>query len=57
MDDRGFFYRFDPMHKTDKVHLHKYQHLGGDKYKLIEERDPDTGDLMRIVTNGKIEIW
>ena len=43
MDSNGFFYRFDPAHKTDKIHLHKYQMVGSDKYKLIEEIDPETG--------------
>ena len=51
-----FFYRFDPAHKLDKVHLHKYKHLGGNKYKLIEEVDPETGNTIRYV-NGDIEIW
>lgn len=57
MDSNGFFYRFDPAHQTDKIHLHKYQHLGGDKYKLIEEIDPETGGLIKSLIDGKVEIW
>ena len=31
--------------------------VGSDKYKLIEEIDPETGDLIKFVKNGKVEIW
>ena len=55
MDNNGFFYKFDPMHKTFKIHLHKYQHLGSNKYKLIEEVNPVTGKCKII--SGEIERW
>lgn len=56
-DEDGFGYEFDKMHRTEKVHLHKYRNVGGDKWKLIEEIDPETGELMKVVKDGKIEQW
>ena len=42
--------------KTEKVHLHKYKKVGSNKYKLIAEVDPETGDTIKYV-NGEVEIW
>jgi hypothetical protein len=56
MDQDGFYYKFDPAHKTAKVHLHKYRDLGSDRYKLIEEVDPANG-VSKTVTDGGVEIW
>lgn len=55
IDNNGFFYKFDPMHKTFKIHLHKYQHLGSNKYKLIEEANPATGEGK--VIPEEVERW
>jgi hypothetical protein len=56
MDRDGFLYKFDPAHKTAKVHLHKYRDLGSNRYQLVEEVDPVSG-TGKLVTNGGIEIW
>jgi hypothetical protein len=56
MDQDGFFYKFDPAHKTAKVHLHKYRDLGSNRYRLIEEVDPVNG-VGKVVTDGGVEIW
>jgi len=56
VDAEGDAYKFDPKHKTTKVHLHRYRHKGGNKWKLIEEVDPETGETIRSI-NGDVEIW
>lgn len=53
--DGTYFYKFDPAHQSAKVHLHKYRHQGGDKYKLVAEVNPETGEVKLI--NGDCEIW
>ena len=55
--DGKYFYQFDPAHQTHKIHLHKYQKVGSNQYKLIEEIDPETGSLINYVTKGKVENW
>jgi hypothetical protein len=54
--DGEYYYKFDPFHKTQKVHLHKYRYERGNRYKLIGEVDPVTGKTIRCV-NGEIDIW
>jgi hypothetical protein len=43
--DGKHYYKFDPFHKTENVHLHKYRHEGSNRYRLIENVDPVTGKL------------
>jgi hypothetical protein len=54
--DGEYYYKFDPFHKTQKIHLHKYRHERGNRYKLIEEVDPVTGETLKGI-KGKVEIW
>ena len=35
VDAEGDAYKFDPKHKTTKVHLHRYRHKGGNKEQFI----------------------
>jgi hypothetical protein len=54
--DGEYYYQFDPFHKVQKVHLHKYKHLSGNRYQLIENIDASTGQVIKQI-KGAIEVW
>ena len=55
MDKDGFYYKFDKAHINQKIHLHKYCHIGGEKYQMSAEVNPETGVVTPKI--GKVEIW
>ena len=54
--DGKYYYQFDKMHKTQKVHLHRYERVGK-KVRPIEEVDPETGNVIAKIVKPIEETW
>ncbi len=51
--DGVYIYRFDPAHKTGKIHLERYRKIRSNVWQGYGEIDPDTGDLIE----GRDTSW
>lgn len=47
-DEEGALYKFDPGHKTAKVHIEKIVKKGDGKFYGVAEVDPETGAVLKI---------
>ena len=44
--DGEFVYRFDPAHKTGKIHMEVYKKIGSNRWQPYAECDPSTGNII-----------